>query len=490
MGATGTGKTFTMANIIQKLQIPTLVISHNKTLAAQLATELKHFFPNNAVHYFVSYFDYYQPESYLPDKDIYIEKEATVNSEIEMYRLSTMASLLERKDSIVVSSVSALYGLGDKEFFRKYSCHLKVGEQYRHKELKKTLIDMRYEPVKQSIEAGMFDIRWDMRDVFPSTEKVIYRLHFNDDKLELIEKKDNLTFESLGTLSDIWLWPASQYMQDTSDLTNILMEIEAEMNSRVKELLAEGKDLEANRLKKRTMYDIRMIKETGFVNGIENYSMYFEKRQWWDTPNTIFDYFPDDMLIIMDESHMSVPQLQSMPAADKTRKQSLIEHGFRLPSAMEHRPLSFYEVEKIVGRDSSEYQEMVNASKGWSKSRTTPEANLSKSSNLHLHQKNNCKTIFVSATPAPYELTLSQSIAEQVIRPTGLLDPITYVYPKSGDYDLLYKNFQQTLKKKPYLQHFFHGYNEDDPKEIFSPESTTPQGKTTSSHQYPDHDQN
>jgi excinuclease ABC subunit B len=472
MGATGTGKTFTMANIIQKLQIPTLIISHNKTLAAQLATEFKHFFPNNAVHYFVSYFDYYQPESYLPDKDVYIEKEATVNEEIEMYRLSTMASLLTRPDSIVVSSVSALYGLGDKEFFANYSLRLQVGDRIKHKDLKKKLIGMRYEPVKQSMGAGMFDVRWDMRDIYPSTEKVIYRLHFSDDLLEYIEKKDSLTFEVIWwPLDHIWIWPGSQYMQDTSDIQNILIHIEAEMNARVKELLAQGKDLEANRLKKRTIYDIRMIKETGFVNGIENYSMYFEKRNWGDTPNTIFDYFPDNMLIIMDESHMSVPQLQSMPAADKTRKHSLIEHGFRLPSAMEHRPLGFHELEAIVGRDSSDYKDIINTSKAWPKSRTTFDPNAILSTNLAAHSKPKCKTLFVSATPAAFELNISQSIAEQVIRPTGLLDPITTIYPKSGDYNILKKNFEQTLKKKPYLKHFFQGYSEDNPKEIFITET-------------------
>jgi excinuclease ABC subunit B len=471
LGATGTGKTFTMANIIQKLQVPTLVISHNKTLAAQLATEFKYFFPDNAVHYFVSYFDYYQPESYLSDRDIYIEKEATINSEIEMYRLSTMASLLERKDTIVVSSVSALYGLGDKEFFREYSLHLSVGDRIMHKELKKKLIDMRYEPVKssQALEAGTFDVRGDMRDIFSSTEKIVYRLHFTDEKLEYIEKKDSLTWETIGntSLPDVWIWPATQYIQDTSDMQNILIQIEAEMNDRVKELLAQGKDLEANRLQKRTMFDIRMIKETGFVNGIENYSMYFEKRNWGDTPNTIFDYFPDDMLIIMDESHMSVPQLQGMPSADKTRKHSLVNHGFRLPSALEHRPLGFHEVKAMLWRDTNEPEEALSAE----------ELEIKKQSKtLNKHIKPKAKTLYVSATPAPFELERSETIAEQIIRPTGLLDPVTYVYPKSGDYGLLMKNIEKTVNKKPFLKHFYNGYDdEDDLKEelieIFEPTS-------------------
>lgn len=451
LGATGTGKTFTMANIIAKLGIPTLIISHNKTLAAQLATEFKHFFPNNAVHYFVSYFDYYQPESYLPHKDIYIEKEATVNAEIEMYRLSAMASLLTRPDTIIVSSVSALYGLGDKEFFNKYSLRLKVGDRIKHKELKSKLIEMQYEPVKQSIEQGMFDVRGDMRDIYPSTEKVIYRLHFSDDHLDFIEKKDSLTFEDLGAVEQVRIWPGSQYMQDKSDLNQILIDIEHEMNTRVDVLLKEWKDLEANRLKKRTLYDIRMIKETGFTNGIENYSMYFEKRNWWDTPNTIFDYFPDNMLIIMDESHMSIPQLRSMPSADKTRKMSLIDYGFRLPSAAEHRPLWFEELQTMLGRNHENEAELQCLI----------------SSNLKHHRKKWVKTLYVSATPADYELNCSSSIAEQIIRPTGLLDPITYIYPKSGDYDLLYRNFKTALRKKPHLETYLHGYDNSHLKEIF-----------------------
>ncbi len=439
LGATGTGKTFTMANVIQSLQKPTLIISHNKTLAAQLATEFKHFFPNNAVHYFVSYFDYYQPESYLPDKDIYIEKEATINAEIEMYRLSAMASLLTRPDTIIVSSVSALYGLGDKEFFYKYSLRLQVGQSIAHKELKSKLIAMRYESVKQTQEQGTFDVRWDMRDIYPSTEKVLYRLHFTDDHLDLIEKRDALTWEPLGTPDHIWLWPWSQYMQDMSDIKDILIQIEAEMVTRVHELKAQGKLVEAQRLEKRTMYDIRMIKETGFVNGIENYSMYFEKRDRWATPQTIFDYFPDDMLLIMDESHMSIPQLQSMPAADKTRKKSLIDHGFRLPSASEHRPLSFHEVEEKMWRQTP-----------W------------------VHTKKDAKSLFVSATPSAYELTISTSLAEQVIRPTGLLDPITTIYPKSGDYWLLMKNIALSIQNKPHITHYLNGYGHDHLKEVFT----------------------
>lgn len=436
LGATWTGKTFTMAHVIQAMSKPTLIISHNKTLAAQLATEFKHFFPHNAVHYFVSYFDYYQPESYLPDKDIYIEKESTINQEIEMYRLSAMSSLITRPDTIIVSSVSALYGLWEKEFFAHYSLNLTIGDVINHKDLKKKLIDMRYESSTKNGEQGTFNVRWDMWDIYPSTEKALYRLHFTDGVLEYIEKKDSLTWEPIDTPKQLWIWPASQYMQDTSELEPILVAIEQEMRQRVDELTAQGKLLEANRIEKRTLYDIRMIKETGFTNGIENYSMYFEKRKWGDTPNTIFDYFPDDMLVIIDESHMTVPQLQSMPSADFTRKKSLIDHGFRLPSASQHRPLSFDELQTMIGRNEHELK---------------PET-LSSSVNSHI--KSHSKTLFVSATPANYEIEHSTGIAEQVIRPTWLLDPVTYVYPKSGDYQLLLSNLDHVLKKKPYLEEY------------------------------------
>ena len=349
LGATGTGKTFTMANIIQKLQKPTLILSHNKTLAAQLATEFKHFFPSNAVHYFVSYFDYYQPESYLSDKDVYIEKEATVNSEIEMYRLSTMASLLTRSDTIVVSSVSALYGLWEKQNRENSTLVLAAGQRYPFKELKGKLIAMQYKPVTQSIESGMFDVRGEMVDIFASTEKVVYRCHFNEDVLEFIERKDADTFADMGQVDSAVIWPKSQYLQDMSDIDNILVRIEAEMEDRVSEFERRGEMIEAQRLKKRVLYDIRMIKETGFVNGIENYSIYFDWREPGQPPNTIFDYFPDDMLVIVDESHLWIGQLSAMPSADYSRKVSLVDHGFRLPSAFDHRPLGFAELQLKLG---------------------------------------------------------------------------------------------------------------------------------------------
>lgn len=444
LGATGTGKTFTMANIIQKFQKPTLVISHNKTLAAQLATEFKYFFPNNAVHYFVSYFDYYQPESYLPDKDVYIEKEATINKEIEMYRLGTLASLLSREDVIVVASVSALYGLGQKEFFEKYSAQFKVWQEYDRTTIKKQLISMQYKLVASKIEQGMFEFKWEILDIYSSTENILFRLFFNEDTLEMIHLKDPLTFQDKGTKNYIIVWPSSQYLQDMSDLQNILFKIENEMNLRIAEFSKDNKILEANRIEKRVKYDTRMIKETGFVNGIENYSIYFDGRMPGDAPNTIFDYFPEDMMMIVDESHMSIPQLKAMPQADKSRKTNLINHGFRLPSAIDHRPLNFEELEQRMG---------------W------------KDNNLKtIKAKTDAKTLFVSATPAPYEFEHSGEIVEQIIRPTGLLDPVTYVYPKSGDYDHLLTSVDTLLKKKPHVSHLFKNFEvkkEIDLEEIF-----------------------
>lgn len=449
LGATGTGKTFTMANVIQQRGKPTLVISHNKTLAAQLATEFKYFFPNNAVHYFVSYFDYYQPESYLPEKDIYIEKEATINKEIEMYRLGALASLLSRKDVIIVSSVSSLYGLGQKETFAEHTIHFDVGKKYDFKTIKQQLITMQYKPVQWKIESGMFDITWDIIDIFSSIDKIVYRLFFNEDELEMIQMRDSDSFKDLWTTTKIHIWPSSQYLQDMSDIETILQQIEHEMKVRVEELQKAGHELEAHRIQKRVTYDIRMIKETWFVNGIENYSIYFDKRQHWEAPYTIFDYFPEDMLMIMDESHMSVPQLQAMPQADRSRKINLINHGFRLPSAIDHRPLHFQELETIVRwQDNTKDLPMLDPK------RIKPHA----------------KTIFVSATPAQYEINVSDAVVEQIIRPTGLLDPITYVYPKSWDSDILEKSLTRLLQKKPHIEKYLDGYGEHstvDIKDVF-----------------------
>jgi len=487
LGATGTGKTFTMANVIQHYQKPTLVISHNKTLAAQLATEFKHFFPKNAVHYFVSYFDYYQPEAYLPSRDTYIEKEATVNQEIEMYRLAAMASLISREDVIVVASASALYGLGQKDFFEAHSLIVETGNEYNHRDLKKKLISMRYEPVQSKIEPGMFEFKGETCDIYSSTDKVLYRLHFNEDKLEQIQVKDMFSFKDKWMKDKIRVWPASQYLQSHDDVEDILQSMNQEMEARVSDLEKEGKVLEAHRLKKRTWYDIRMIRETWFTNWIENYSPYFDKRHPWEAPYTIFDYFPEDFMLIIDESHMSIPQLNAMPKADRARKINLVRHGFRLPSAVDHRPLRYNELEAIMwwkSVDSLYKDQSVNTSgkKLTKKQKDDIERNkkYDKEVNDFLHYRNELEeyrgqtpqshhrtsvewklkwkpmTLFVSATPSKYELELCDRVVEQIIRPTGLLDPITSVYPKSGDYELLINSVDSLLKKKPYLSPYFN----------------------------------
>ncbi len=423
LGATGTWKTFTMANVIQQIQKPTLILSHNKTLAAQLATEFKYFFPDSAVHYFVSYFDYYQPESYLPEKWTYIEKEATINEEIKMYRLATMASLLSREDVIVVASVSALYGLGSKDFFDKNSLNFKVGEEVNFDQMKAKLLAMQYKPVQSKIEPGMFDIQWDKVDIYSSTEQFVYRLFFNYNELEYIQKKNALTYENQWDVMAVTIRPATQYLQNTEDMEKIITQVYSDLKGRLKEYEKQWLLVEAQRLKKRVHYDMRMIKETGFVNGIENYSPYFESRLDWWTPNTIFDYYPDDMLCLIDESHMTLPQFQWMPKADNSRKSTLIEHGFRLPSAIHHRPLANEEFQSILWRRSFQ-----------------PETD---HEDLKEHMKKNAKTLFVSATPSQKEIDMSKHVTQQVIRPTWLLDPITYVYPKSWEYNSLVDSLER-----------------------------------------------
>ena len=493
--ATGTWKTFTMANIIQKVQRPTLVISHNKTLAAQLSTEFKAFFPNNAVHYFVSYFDYYQPESYLPSSWTYIEKEATINDEIEMYRLATMASLLSRDDVIVVASASSLYGLWQSRFFQENMLQLKVGQSYDFKEIKDQLLHMQYKPVHGKIEAWMFELQWERLDVYSSTEKSVYRCFFDEDVIERIEIRDSVTFELKSQANQIILWPATQYLQDTNDLETILQQIDLEKELRIKEFEKAWMLVEAERIKKRVEYDLRMIRETGFVNGIENYSLYFDKRLPGEAPNTIFDYFPKDFLLIIDESHMTIPQLNAMSQWDRARKNNLIKYWFRLPSAIDHRPLRFEELEatlwwksldeikldqatdnldlvstthlKVLENSVSFRGEWNEAEESRKNNKQTVDSSLrsewqslinkkaraeNQRANLQSKIKTWAKSIFLSATPAEYELNLSDEVVEQIIRPTWLLDPITYVYPKSWDYAHLLASIDKLLKKKPYLE--------------------------------------
>ncbi len=467
--ATGTWKTFTMANIIQKVQKPTLVISHNKTLAAQLSTEFKAFFPNNAVHYFVSYFDYYQPESYLPSSWTYIEKEATINDEIEMYRLATMASLLSRDDVIVVASASSLYGLWQSRFFQENMLQLKVGQSYDFKEVKRQLLHMQYKPVHGKIEPWMFELQWERLDVYSSTEKSVYRCFFDEDVIERIEIRDSITFELKSQANQVILWPATQYLQDTNDLENILQQIDLEKELRIKEFEKAWMLVEAERIKKRVEYDLRMIRETGFVNGIENYSLYFDKRLPGEAPNTIFDYFPKDFLLIIDESHMTIPQLNAMSQWDRARKNNLIKYWFRLPSAIDHRPLRFEELEATLWWKSLDEIKLDQATDNLDLVSKTHLQVIEKEEktqslinkkaraenqrvNLQSKIKTWAKSIFLSATPAEYELNLSDEVVEQIIRPTWLLDPITYVYPKSWNYAHLLISIDKLLKKKPYLE--------------------------------------
>lgn len=467
LGATGTGKTFTMAHLIQNLNKPTLILSHNKTLAAQLATEFKHFFPKNAVHYFVSYFDYYQPESYLPDSGTYIEKEATINDEIEMYRLSTLASLLSRKDVIVVASVSSLYGLGARDAFYSNTLKFVVWNDYDFKDVKARLLAMQYKPVHSKIEQGMFELKGETLDIYSSIEKKLYRLIFDEDRLEHIIVKDPLSFRDMGMVDNITIWPSTQYVQDMSDIENILTRMQAELDETVPAMEKAGNALEAQRLRKRVEYDIRMIRETWFTNGIENYSLYFDKRIPGQPPTTLFDYFPDDMTLIIDESHMTIGQLKAMPKADKSRKLNLVNHGFRLPSAIDHRPLNFAELEAIMWWEDVQEAtpKLASTAQEYFESRlwhTHQEMLASHTKSLLQSYKPWSKTLFVSATPAAYEIGIGEAVVQQVIRPTWLLDPITYVYPKSGDYQTLVSSVDTLIKKKPHVKTYFNGFDQED----------------------------
>lgn len=449
--ATWTGKTFTMANIIKKLNKPTLILSHNKTLAAQLATEFKYFFPNNAVHYFVSYFDYYQPEAYIKERDIYIKKESTVNQAIEMYRLSTMASLLSRKDTIVVSSVSALYWLWDKKIFSDNTIHFKIWKKYDYDELKKKLIAMQYKPALSKIEQWTFDFKWEILDIYSSLDSVVYRLFFNFNKLELIQKKDSLTFKELWKTEQVTIRPAIQFLQNMESLDEILWEIKLDLDDRVKQLKKEWKLIEANRLEKKTNYDIRMIQETWHTNWIENYSKYFDRRQEWQPPNTLFDYLEDNFFVIVDESHMTIPQLRWMFYWDASRKESLIDNWFRLPSSRDHRPISLEELSYVL----------------WWKFENKSNEKTNRFNFDLLKKKKDIKTLFVSATPWKEELSICDKLVEQIIRPTWLVDPLTYVYPKSGDYSMLESSLKELLAKNPELKDYLDEYNLDEDSKHF-----------------------
>jgi len=395
LGATGTGKTFTIAQVINKVNKPTLVIAHNKTLAAQLCSEFKEFFPENAVEYFVSYYDYYQPEAYIPHTDTYIEKDASVNDEIDKLRHSATSSLFERNDVIIVASVSCIYGLGSPEEYRELLVSLRTGMEKGRDEVLHQLVDIQYERNDINFTRGTFRVRGDVVEIFPvSRSEQAIRVEFFGDEIDRITEIDVLTGEILGERDHVAIFPASHYVTREEKMREALINIEKELEQQLAKFREEGKLLEAQRLEQRTRYDMEMMAEMGFCSGIENYSRHLTGLPAGATPYTLFDFFPDDMLIIVDESHITLPQIRGMYNGDRARKEMLINHGFRLPSAADNRPMRFDEFEK------------------------------------HIDQ-----IIFVSATPGPYELDHAPDVVQQVIRPTGLLDPIVQVRPIKGQID-------------------------------------------------------
>ena len=406
LGVTGSGKTFTMANVIQNLQKPTLVLSHNKTLAAQLYNEFKNFFPENAVHYFVSYFDYYQPEAYIARSDTYIEKDSQINEEIDRLRHAATDALLSRRDVIIVASVSCIYGIGSVEDYNGLSVVISRGERRVRDKLLRQLTDIQYQRNDIDFHRGTFRVRGDVVDVFPAGEEVAYRMEFFGDDVERITRVDPLTGEILQNLDELKVFPSSHYVTPQAKLKLALAKIEQELDERLAQFNREGKLLEAQRLQQRTRFDLEMMEETGFVKGIENYSRYLTNREPGEQPATLLDYFPDDFLMFVDESHMTMPQLRGMYNGDRARKEVLVDYGFRLPSALDNRPLTFIEFEKHVN-----------------------------------------KVVYVSATPAQYELSRSPQPAQQVIRPTGLLDPVIEVRPIEGQIDDLIAEIKSTTKK-------------------------------------------
>jgi len=407
MGVTGSGKTFTMANIIEKVQKPTLVLAHNKTLAAQLCSEFRDFFPENSVEYFVSYYDYYQPEAYVPQTDTFIEKDSSINDEIDKLRHSATAALFERKDVIIVSSVSCIYGLGNPEEYAKLSISLREGMEKSRDEIIRKLVEIQYERNDIDFSRSTFKVRGDILDIFPASySSTAIRVEFFGDEVEKIREFDVLTGEILGNLKHVQIFPASHFATSRDKLEIAITQIEYELEKRLNELTSQDKLLEAQRLKQRTNYDIEMIREVGYCNGIENYSRILDGRAPGTPPQTLMDYFPDDFLMFIDESHATIPQVRAMYAGDKSRKNTLVEYGFRLPAAYDNRPLKF-----------SEFEEKLN------------------------------EVVFVSATPADYELGLSENITEQIIRPTGLLDPEITVLPVTGQIDDLHSKIRETVAK-------------------------------------------
>jgi excinuclease ABC subunit B len=406
LGVTGSGKTYTVAKIVEQVQKPTLVLAPNKTLAAQLYSEFKEFFPNNAVEYFVSYYDYYQPEAYIARTDTYVEKESMVNAEIEKLRLSATRSLFERRDVLIVASVSCIYGLGSPEEYGEVVLTLKAGEEKRRNKILRHLNEIQYERNDANFVRGRYRVRGDVLELFPAYEDVAVRIEFFGDEIERMTEIDPLTGEVLGQRERLDIYPAKHWVTTQQRLNASIELIEKELQERLENLEAEGKLLEAARLKQRTNFDLEMLRETGFCSGVENYSRHLAGRGAGEQPWTLMDYLPEDFLLVVDESHVSLPQVRGMFAGDRSRKQVLVDYGFRLPSALDNRPLTFPEFEKQINQ-----------------------------------------AVFVSATPGPYEYDHSETVVEQIIRPTGLLDPEISVRPTKGQIDDLLAEIRQRVEK-------------------------------------------
>lgn len=406
LGATGTGKTYTVAQVIEAKQRPTLVMAHNKTLAAQLYSEFREFFPNNAVSYFVSYYDYYQPEAYVPRHDLYIEKETDINEEIDRLRLLATTNILSRRDVIIVASVSCIYGIGNPEAYGKVTVKLERGGVYRRNTVLRHLVDIQYERNDLMLKRSAFRVRGDTLEIVPAYAETAYRIEFWGDEVERITEIEPLTGEILAEQMAIEIFPAKQFITDEDKLSQAINEIENELNERITYFKKENMHLEAQRIEQRTLYDLEMLKEIGYCSGIENYSRHLDKREEGDPPWTLVDYFPRDFLLVIDESHMTIPQIRGMWAGDRSRKETLVNYGFRLPSALDNRPLNF-----------DEFTARIN------------------------------QAFFTSATPGPYEFEHSEKVVEQVIRPTGVLDPELDVRPAMGQVDDLVSEIRQRTEK-------------------------------------------
>lgn len=406
LGATGTGKTFTIANLINQVQKPTLVIAHNKTLAAQLASEFREFFPKNAVEYFVSYYDYYQPESYVPKIDLFIEKDSDINEEIDRLRLAATKALMTRRDVLIVASVSCIYGLGSPEAYRKATLSLFTKQKIGLKTVASRLAEMQYERTSTDLSRGTFRIKGDVLEIYPAYETFGLQVSFFGDEVEKITKVDPVSFETQENLEEILIFPTRHYQMEDEDISTPLHQIQDELGERLKYFRDNNKLVEAQRLESRTKYDLEMMEQLGYCNGIENYSRYFDRRKAGEPPFTLMDYFPKDYLLVIDESHMSLPQIRGMWHGEKARKNTLIEHGFRLPSAMDNRPLTY-----------DEFARKLN------------------------------KVVFTSATPADYEVSMSSQVVEQIIRPTGIVDPEVEIRKTKGQIPDLIDEVGERVKK-------------------------------------------